>query len=121
MKKEYSRRKFLLNSILAGSAVLGTGFIVSSCNSESKSGVENSNDNATAPVDKCDDYSGVSEAELQKRQSLGYVDETPMPESHCSNCQLYLKPKEGEKCGGCQLFKGPVFANAYCTYWAAQP
>jgi len=117
MKKEYSRRKFLLNSLMAGSAVLGTGFIISSCNSESKS--KSTSDSASAPVDKCNDYTGISEAELQKRNSLGYVEQTPMPESTCSNCLLYLKPKEGEKCGGCQLFKGPVFDNAYCTYWAA--
>ena len=120
MEKEYSRRKFLLNTLLAGSAVLGTGLVFSSCNSGTTTTNESANNDDLPPVDKCNDYTGVSEAELQKRNSLGYVEETPMPESNCANCLLFLLPKEGETCGGCQLFKGPVFDNAYCTYWAAR-
>ncbi|WP_372638736.1 high-potential iron-sulfur protein [Fodinibius sp.] len=35
----------------------------------------------------------------------------------CSNCSLYLEPEPGNKCGGCVLFEGPVFAEGYCDYW----
>jgi hypothetical protein len=66
----------------------------------------------------CDDLSAVSESDLATREKLGYVKTSPIADNQCQNCNLFLPPKEGEKCGGCMLFKGPVFAEAYCTYWA---
>lgn len=69
-------------------------------------------------VTDCEDLTGLSEDELEKRESLGYEKETPVSDNRCDNCQLYLPPTETRKCGGCQLFKGPVKAGAYCTYWA---
>jgi hypothetical protein len=71
-----------------------------------------------AQVEECDDLEGLDEAEIAKRKQLGYTEETPIRENTCGNCQLYLPPKEGQSCGGCQLFEGPVFEEAYCTYWA---
>ncbi|MCB0668618.1 MAG: high-potential iron-sulfur protein [Saprospiraceae bacterium] len=68
----------------------------------------------------CDDYTGLQESDLQLRKGFGYVEESPIPESHCKNCNLFKVPGEGEVCGGCTLFKGPVFENGYCTYWAPQ-
>lgn len=116
MKKDYSRRSFIRKSAFLSTALIGGGFILNACNSSTQSGTES--ETASTPVDSCNDYSNVSDVELQKRESLGYVEETPIPDSDCANCQLYIRPKEGEKCGGCQLFKGPVFEKAYCTYWA---
>ncbi|WP_374756116.1 high-potential iron-sulfur protein [Dyadobacter frigoris] len=46
--------------------------------------------------------------------------QSPSPESHCSNCQLWLPKKDSKDCGNCQIFKGPVYAQGYCTYWAPQ-
>ncbi|MGX5816703.1 high-potential iron-sulfur protein [Chitinophaga lutea] len=66
----------------------------------------------------CKDLTGVSKEEQEKRQKLGYVEETPIADSKCGNCKLYLPPGEGETCGGCSLFKGPVEENGYCTYYA---
>lgn len=117
MRERYSRRRFIQGSILAGSAILGAGFLISSCGGNSQNHEDETN--SAALVDKCDDYSGLSDEEIKKRESLGYVDKTPIPEAYCANCALFLKRKEGQKCGGCQLFKGPVFDDAYCTYWAA--
>lgn len=71
-----------------------------------------------ANLNSCDDVSGLSESEKEKRKSLGYTEITPIDENVCGNCQLYLPPKSQERCGGCQLFKGPVYEQAYCTYWA---
>lgn len=116
MEKDNSRRSFIRKSAVLSSLLLGSGFILNACNSSTQSGADS--ETASAPVDSCNDYSNVSEVELQKRESLGYVEKTPIPDSDCANCQLYIQPKEGEKCGGCQLFKGPVFEEAYCTYWA---
>lgn len=68
--------------------------------------------------DPCDDMRAVSEAELTKRKNFGYVGESPIADNRCSNCNLYLPPKEAQDCGKCILFEGPVQAQGYCTYWA---
>ncbi len=66
----------------------------------------------------CDDLTGVSVEEIEKRKKLAYVNKTPIPDSHCSNCTLYLPPAKDKPCGGCMLFKGPVRPEGYCAYWA---
>ncbi|NND34718.1 MAG: high-potential iron-sulfur protein [Saprospiraceae bacterium] len=68
----------------------------------------------------CEDLSQVSPEEIKKRESLGYTKESPMPDKNCTNCNLYSPPSGAKICGGCMLFKGPVLAEAYCTYWAPQ-
>ena len=59
----------------------------------------------------------IPEAELLLRTQLAYVDKTPLQESHCGNCNLYI-PSKNLPCGGCTLFAGPVETQGYCTYWA---
>lgn len=114
-----SRRDFLRTFGALAPVVLGAGAFLSACGGGGTK--EGGGDNAaSAGLTDCGDLSGVSEAELAKRTSLGYVDETPMPEQHCGNCLLYLLPEKEGTCGGCQLFKGPVFEQGYCTYWAAK-
>jgi hypothetical protein len=66
----------------------------------------------------CDDMTGVSPEELEKRKKLAYVNKSPIPDSHCGNCALHIPPQEGKACGGCVLFKGPVRSEGYCAYWA---
>ena len=80
----------------------------------------NSTDNpgSDPSVTSCDDLNGVSETDLALRKKLGYVEKSPIADNQCQNCNLFLPPKEEQKCGGCMLFKGPVFNDAYCTYWA---
>lgn len=137
---KYSRRKFLGRS-LTGSLLFGTG-IIFGCSSmksvaqEVQSTVPSEDPNAAKdtletsgqqkPVQNttvqqknpCDDLSGISEEEIAKRKKLAYVNKTPIPDSHCSNCALYLPPGKDKPCGGCMLFKGPVRAEGYCAYWA---
>jgi len=114
-----SRRAFLRTFGALIPAVLGAGALMSGCGGDAGKG-DSGEDASLSGITDCGDLSGVSEAELEKRKSLGYVDETPMPESHCGNCLLYLAPDKEGTCGGCQLFKGPVFEQGYCTYWAAK-
>lgn len=105
------------NAVRLGSGMAIIPLVFQSCKSEggetSEKGAENSLD-----VTTCDDLSKVPEAEIKKREGFGYVEESPMPDKHCKNCNLYLPPKDGQPCGGCALFKGPVFEEGYCTYWA---
>ena len=72
---------------------------------------------AKEPAD-CKDLTGVSEQDLTLRKKLAYVSESPIQDNQCNNCNLYLPPTADKKCGGCMLFKGPVEAEGYCTYWA---
>ncbi len=114
------RREFIKGTVSSSLAlILGTAYLITGCNNSGKqtekTAVGKSQGNA---VSSCDDYSGVDEVNLRKREQLGYVKQTPNPEHQCDNCKLYIAPKDGQPCGGCMLFTGPVFAEGYCTYWA---
>ncbi len=113
MRDILSRKQFI-NQAFGG---LGTGlsalFFFVACNDEKKT-------EEKVSLDPCNDFSKVSEGDLKNREKLGYVKVSPVHASNCSNCQLYLPYKETPGCGNCQLFKGPVLAEGYCTYWAPQ-
>src|SRR5690606_32505300 len=118
-----SRRHFIEKSIYTGATLVGVSTLLNACgNPSGEQGGESDISTALKSGDKNqgEDFSDVSEAELAKREQFGYVEETTLPESKCSNCQLWITPKEDQTCGGCMLFKGPVFDDAYCTYWAPQ-
>lgn len=117
MKKLNSRRKFIHKCIGANAFLLSGGLIFSACKSD-KSKEEKTEEAFSG--DPCENMTGLSESDLEKRQQLGYVEKSPIPESVCNNCQLYIPSKTDKDCGGCMLFKGPVYAEAYCTYWAPQ-
>lgn len=115
MSKEYSRRSFVS---ISGSLLFGSTTLFFACNSKKP---DEKNEKAKPiSTDPCNDFSGVSDAELKKRAQLGYVKKSPNTESRCNNCQLWLPRKDNQVCGSCQLFKGPVLAEAHCTYWAPQ-
>lgn len=85
-----------------------------------KSSREDEDAGPVASAESCSDLSGVSDTEIEKREVYGYTEESYNSENLCSNCNLYLPPKEGEPCGGCLLFEGPVHAGGYCDYWVAE-
>jgi hypothetical protein len=91
--------------------IMATG----SCGEKKTAGKDTAID---APVSSCEDTSHVSGDDLAARKKLGYVKASPIADSQCQNCNLYLPPKEDAPCGRCMLFKGPVLASGYCTYWA---
>ena len=125
---KYNRRNFLHKYLKAGSMLAGAGLLLSysSLSSVAKQLAQSSSSNqqppkkAVQPAQKnqCDNLSGVSAEEIEKRKKLAYVTKTPIPDSHCSNCTLYLPPAKDKPCGGCMLFKGPVRPDGYCAYWA---
>lgn len=112
-----SRKKFIRKCLYFGSAVLSSGLFLSGCKSKKS---DQGDTEQVVSRDSCNDLSGVSENEIEKRKKFGYVMESPIPDSHCSNCNLYIPPGADKECGGCMLFKGPVCASGYCTYWAPQ-
>ena len=98
-----------LGALLAGNAWLF------SCGNAGKS--PDAEDKKPAPT-SCRDLTGISAEEIEKRKKLGYVDESPIADNKCNNCKLYLPPGSEGGCGSCTLFKGPVEAEGYCTYYA---
>jgi hypothetical protein len=136
--KTHSRRKFISKSLylgsmfLSGAFLLGASSVPSIANDQTgldgqedpeallNKGVKPAYQDSTKQVkkDPCDDMTGVSPAELAKRKKLAYVNKSPIEDSHCGNCALYLHPAKGKACGGCVLFKGPVRPGGYCAYWA---
>ena len=110
-----TRRDFIRNAFGLSGILLGGAFFISSCGNGKKPAKDTGEKKQPS---SCKDLSGVSAEEKEKRQKLGYVEETPIADSKCGNCKLYLPPGENEHCGSCSLFKGPVEENGYCTYYA---
>lgn len=110
------RREFIARCLRGTAVAISAMLALAGCGKKSRQEEEPSA--VGRNVKSCDDLSAISEEDLATRTKLGYVTETPLPDNHCSNCNLYLPPVDGQRCGGCMLFKGPVFADAYCTYWA---
>lgn len=118
--EKFSRRNFIGKYLGGATTLLCGGWIVSGCDKNKSAEKNTTHTKADASVDPCDDLSGLSENDIALRQKLAYVKKSPVAESRCNNCNLYLPPGEGKDCGLCMLFKGPVYQEGYCTYWAPQ-
>ena len=125
-QKEVTRRSFLARASVLGLAAMGTGAVLTACGGGSESG--SSGGEAAAPpepapsvaAEGCNDLSGLTDPDVQMRQTLAYVDESTFADKNCANCQLYIVPEGGATCGGCQIIKGPIAPDGYCTSWAAK-
>ena len=118
--KDYSRRKFINKCFSSGSVLLGSVlFLNCRGTNESSSGNESGHKKPSISDDPCNDLTSLSDGELKKRQSLGYVKQSTVPDNSCGNCALYIPAKSEKKCGGCILFKGPVYIEGHCVQWAA--
>ena len=123
----YSRRAFIGRTVTLG-ALVGLPGLLTACGGEDDAEVpgaetidESPDASAASPDDilasECEGYDALTEQDLQTRETLGYVDNTPDPEKLCTNCQFYNQPEAGASCGGCQLFQGPVAPDGYCNSW----
>ncbi len=65
----------------------------------------------------CSDVSGLNEGEKAARSALQYVDRSNLADKQCRNCNLYEVPAQVTDCGKCQVVKGPIHPNGYCTAW----
>jgi hypothetical protein len=111
------KRKEFLQSILSLSLVgWGSQFLFSGCGGKNEDQVSTEK---TSTKDPCEDLSGLTQEDLEVRENFEYVHQTPYPEKRCDNCSLWISPKEGEPCGGCQIINGPIKAEGYCTAWVA--
>lgn len=107
-RNELSRRDFLYRFSSMGVLAAGASTLLAACGG----GGESSS--------ACNDTTGLTEAELQLRTNLQYVEVSADPNKLCLNCQLYVAPAEGAACGGCTLIKGPIAPKGSCSSWAAK-
>lgn len=112
-EQQFSRRSFLLKVGALGAVGAGVG-LLSSC------GGDGGGDAAKGSF-SCNDTSGLAQPAIQMRQSLGYVDQTVVPQQWCHNCAFWQAPVEGTPCGGCTLIQGPIHPDGWCRSWAAKP
>lgn len=133
-----TRKDFLKKLSFAGVAGLGATSLLAACggggkkeasNQTMQSSNQGGSDTASQAASggeyataegPCSDLSGVPEQDQKTRKTLQYTNKSPYPNKHCSNCNFFLKDKYGDKCGGCQLFKGPINPNGHCTSWTAK-
>ena len=124
---KYARRNFLQKYLKLVSLLAGSGVILSL---KSNTSVTNSKKTRVSkkqiaqklvPQDDlknpCDDLSKVSADEIAKRKKLAYVNQSPVEDNQCGNCNLFI-PAPDKPCGACLLFKGPVSPAGHCAYWA---
>ena len=117
--KDYSRRKFVHTCFSAASLFLGSALFLNCRGKTESSATKSENTKQSTSKDPCNDLTAISDGEIKKRQSLGYVLNSANPDTTCGNCGLYIPPKPNDKCGGCILFKGPVYKEGHCVQWAA--
>jgi hypothetical protein len=111
-----NRRLFLHRSLKMALTVTGSALLMHCAKQKATVTAKT----ASPSKEPCSDLTGVNPADVAKRKSLGYTSQSPQPDSQCDNCKLWVPAKEGEECGGCLLFTGPVSPGGHCTYWAPQ-
>jgi hypothetical protein len=67
--------------------------------------------------ESCSDVSALSDAEKTARSALQYTDHSAQPDKHCNTCNLFQAPADASQCGSCQIVKGPIHPDGYCTGW----
>ena len=125
MKKDdkLTRRELLVRTASAGAMTVGAGVLLAACEPK-ESTPQAAGAAADGEIDEIcndpEDLAALSETEIKQREALNYTDESPKPDQFCSNCQLFVEPASGKFCGGCNVLKGPVSPDGWCTAWVKQ-
>ncbi|MBS1750613.1 MAG: high-potential iron-sulfur protein [Bacteroidetes bacterium] len=123
-KENIDRRKFISQCAGGSAALLSVMLLLNSCgenkNNENKEKPVVDKEEGNKPTDPCNDFTDVSDEELDKRKKLGYVDKSAVQGNSCSNCGLYIPFTDDSGCGKCLLFKGPVHAEGHCIQYVAK-
>ena len=114
MATQHMNRRSFFTQVARGGVMLAGAMLLLPA-SENKAGNGGASAGSGAKKTDCSDTSMLSEAEMQTRTSLKYVDKTADPAKKCSNCKLFLKKSP---CNGCTVVKGPIAAEGFCTAWA---
>ena len=117
MKESLDRRAFLQRLSFVG---LGMAAVVSGCGSSDEPAAKPQAAKPQAAPDPCGDTSGLTEQDLNIRKSFQYVAQTPEPAKLCTNCQFWVAAPAGQTCGGCQIIKGSINPNGWCSQWVVK-
>jgi hypothetical protein len=66
----------------------------------------------------CGDTSGLAEADVTARNSLGYADRAMDAAQLCVKCRQYVPAPSSGACGTCKIMKGPIHPNGTCRAFA---
>jgi hypothetical protein len=102
---------------LAGFSTLGQFFLLS-CERRKQGDLVNA---STFDLDKsCPIDINLSAQDQARRNTLKYVDKTPISTRSCDNCKLYTNAVGSALCGGCKVLPGPIHPKGYCNSWYAR-
>ena len=119
MKNEnIDRKDFFKKVSLFGISAIGATTLLKACGGGPEE-PEPAETSSAASEDECGDLSGLTDEEIQGRENLGYVAETPNPEERCNNCALWQEKRNESICGGCSIMAGPINPQGWCTAWVA--
>ena len=123
-RDELTRRLFLSKTLSVTAAVPFLALVGPGCKDEAPAEAPKEGGGGEAapaePAGPTCDAAALPDAEKTKRDALGYIDKTTIPEKNCLNCLQYMEDN-GAGCPGCKLFAGPVTAEGYCNSWVAKP
>ncbi|MCG9880589.1 MAG: high-potential iron-sulfur protein [Bacteroidia bacterium] len=120
-------RKNFLKSMALGAA--STSILVAACGGDAPKTESTTAPAAETPAEvpaetapaastaDCNDLSGLTEAEIKQRESVGYVTASTEADKNCANCRFMQEGNQPNGCSGCQLFKGPIVPEGYCKSW----
>lgn len=120
MSEKLNRRDFVLKALAVGAALPVTAGILAGCGGGETKPAAESTAAAPAPAPAatgCTDTSSLAPADKAMRESLKYADKSANPEQICGGCQLFVAAAAGQTCGSCNLVKGPINKEGYCTSW----
>ncbi len=84
------RRKFMKRAGLCG---LGAAVYLTGCGGDSEqTGQDAATADAQKDADPCSDLSALTAAQIQIRDTFGYVDSTDDPDMVCRVCELWTPP-----------------------------
>lgn len=113
---KYVRRTFLQKYLKLAYLLAGSGTLLSLRSNAAKKQPAKKIVDQNDLKNPCDDLSKVSVDEISKRKKMAYVNQSPVEDNQCGNCNLFI-PAPDKPCGACLLFKGPVSPAGHCAYW----
>jgi hypothetical protein len=110
--EKINRKKFLKNAAALGFTGFSAITFLSGCGEKKEESGE-----TMKSSEPCSDLSGLTESEKQTRDLYRYVADSPHDDKKCHICNYFIPPDAGVKCGKCQIVKGPINPDGYCTSW----
>lgn len=110
--EKIDRKKFLKSAAALSFTGLGAITFLSGCGKKKEESGETKE--ASGP---CSDLSGLTDSEKETRDLYRYVTHSPHEDKKCHLCNYFTPPAAGAQCGTCQIVKGPINPDGYCTSW----